>query len=126
MGFSAKIRDFMGYPEDDYEDPGEQSEAASPEEEVEGPCHEVVLAQPEKFDDAIGIADHITANRIVVLNLESVPRETARRLIDFLGGAAYAKNGLLTRVAGNVYLITPYNVDYSDLDFGGVNGIPVF
>ena len=22
MGFSAKIRDFMGYPEDDYEDPG--------------------------------------------------------------------------------------------------------
>ena len=32
MGFSAKIRDFMGYPEDDYEDPGERSEADSPED----------------------------------------------------------------------------------------------
>ena len=34
MGFSAKIRDFMGYPEDDYEDPGERSEADSPEEKA--------------------------------------------------------------------------------------------
>lgn len=72
---------------------------------------QVVLAKPEKFDEALGIADNLNEKRTVVLNLESVSKEVARRLIDFLTGVAYANNGQIKRVANSTFIITPYNVD---------------
>ena len=71
----------------------------------------VVLLKPEHFEDASSIADHLNDKKTVVLNLEFTNRDVARRLIDFLGGVAYANNGQLKRVANNIYIITPYNVD---------------
>ncbi len=72
---------------------------------------QVVLAKPEKFDEALGIADNLNEKRTVVLNLESVSKDVARRLIDFLTGVAYANNGQIKRVANSTFIITPYNVD---------------
>ncbi|MBQ8063789.1 MAG: cell division protein SepF [Clostridia bacterium] len=71
---------------------------------------QVVLAKPEKFDDASAIADHLNEKRTVVLNLEAANRDVARRLIDFLSGVAYANAGMLKRVANSTFIITPYNV----------------
>ncbi len=72
---------------------------------------QVVLANPEKFEDCPTIADHLNAKRTVVLNLETTPKETNRRLIDFLTGVAYANDGQIQRVANSTFIITPYNVD---------------
>ena len=72
---------------------------------------QVVLAHPERFEEASGIADNLNEKRTVVLNLEKTNREIARRLLDFLSGVAYACNGQIKRVANNTYIITPYNVD---------------
>lgn len=72
---------------------------------------QVVLAKPERFDDASAIADHLNEKRTVVLNLESANRDIARRLIDFLSGVAYANGGQLKRVANSTFIITPYNVN---------------
>ena len=74
---------------------------------------QVVLSKPEKFDNAIEIADNLNEKRTVVLNLEGTNRDIAKRLIDFLSGVAYANGGQLKRVANNTYIITPYNVDVS-------------
>lgn len=71
---------------------------------------QVVLAKPERFDDASAIADHLNEKRTVVLNLEAANRDVARRLIDFLSGVAYANAGQLKRVANSTFIITPYNV----------------
>ncbi|MEE1299544.1 MAG: cell division protein SepF, partial [Acutalibacteraceae bacterium] len=49
---------------------------------------QVVLAKPERFEDASAIADHLNEKRTVVLNLEAANRDVARRLIDFLSGVA--------------------------------------
>ena len=72
---------------------------------------QVVLSKPEKFDEALSIADNLNEKRTVVLNLESVSKDVARRLIDFLTGVAYANNGQLKRIANSTFIITPYNVD---------------
>lgn len=128
MGLAARFRDFMGMPEGEYfedEESADTDEGQTPEPGADGEAYEVVLTRPERFDDASSIADHLNANRIILLNLESTPRETARRLIDFLGGAAYARSGLLKRVADNLYLITPYNVDYLDDEMDAI-GTPLF
>ena len=72
---------------------------------------QVVLVKPEKFQDASAIADHLRDKRTVVLNLESSNKDVARRMVDFLSGAAYAQEGKIKKVAVATYIITPYNVD---------------
>ena len=72
---------------------------------------QVVLVNPERFEDASAIADQLNAKHTVVLNLESTGKEISRRLIDFLSGVAYANNGQIKRVATSTFIITPYNVD---------------
>ena len=71
----------------------------------------VVLVKPERFENVSDIADQLKDKRTVVLNLESTDRAVARRLLDFLGGVAYAIEGKIQKVATNTYIITPYHVD---------------
>ncbi len=73
---------------------------------------QVVLVKPEKYGNASEVADHLLANRTVVLNLEHMEKSTARRLLDFLSGVAYANQGKIQRVASSTYLITPVNVEF--------------
>ncbi len=72
---------------------------------------QVILVRPKVFDDASEIADHLRDKRTVVMNLEDADDKTARRLVDFLSGVAYAQEGKIKKVAIATYIITPYNVD---------------
>lgn len=72
---------------------------------------QVVLVKPEQYENAREIADHLREKRTVVLNLESTNKDTARRLLDFISGVAYAQDGKIKKVAVSTYIITPYNVD---------------
>ncbi|MBO5727776.1 MAG: cell division protein SepF [Oscillospiraceae bacterium] len=72
---------------------------------------QVVVVNPERFENAKEIADHLLEKRTVVLNLESTNKEIARRLLDFLSGVTYAHGGKVKKVALSTFIITPYNVD---------------
>lgn len=80
---------------------------------------QVVIVKPERFEEVAEIADHLIEKRTVVLNLEQTSREIARRVVDFLSGAAYAHNGQLKRIANNTYIITPFNVGLIGADVLG-------
>ena len=86
---------------------------------------QVLLAKPERFENSSEIADHLREKRTVVLNLEDANKETARRVLDFLAGVAYAQDGKIRKVAVGTYIITSYNVDLlGDLiDELGNNGL---
>ncbi len=73
---------------------------------------QVVLVRPEVFADTREIADHLKDNKTVVLNLEATSPEVTRRIIDFIGGVAYANNGNIKPVANNTFIIFPYNVNF--------------
>ena len=78
---------------------------------------QVVLFKPMDFRaDTREIADELVRANTVVLNLEVTPKEVARRVLDFLGGVAYAKNGKVRRVSTNTYIITPHNVNLTGND----------
>ncbi len=72
---------------------------------------QVVLVKPDRFEAAPEIADHLREKRTVVLNLESVGKDVARRLLDFVSGVAYASEGKIKKVAIGTYIVTPFNVD---------------
>lgn len=73
----------------------------------------VVIFKPESFTDVTAIADELNDKKTVVLNLESCEREVSRRIIDFLGGVAYANNGNVRKVAVSTFIIVPSDVGVS-------------
>ena len=70
----------------------------------------VVVMQPENFEDAKGIAEHLKAKKPVIINLESLDSDIARRVVDFLSGAVFGLDGNIQKVASGIFLIAPYNV----------------
>ncbi|MBE7011685.1 MAG: cell division protein SepF [Ruminococcaceae bacterium] len=70
----------------------------------------LVVMQPESFDDARDIANHLKNKKPVVMNLEFVEKDIARRIVDFLSGAVYAVDGNIQKVSNGIFIITPYNV----------------
>ena len=71
----------------------------------------VVLVKPVRFEDATEIADLIKRRQTVLLNLESVKRDEARKIVDFISGVVYASDGVIEKAATNIFIITPYSVD---------------
>ncbi len=72
---------------------------------------QVMLVQPENFDDCKPIANELNRKITVVLNLEGRAPDLSRRVLDFLSGVTYANGGNLKKVAKNTYMLTPSNVD---------------
>jgi cell division inhibitor SepF len=75
---------------------------------------QVVL--PSDFNDAQLIGDRFKASQPVIINLQGAEVDLARRVIDFASGLCYGLGGQMERVANQVYLITPNDVEVSDED----------
>jgi cell division inhibitor SepF len=71
------------------------------------------VVSPTSFNHAQEVADKFKANQPVLLNLQGVDRDLARRLIDFSSGLCYGLTGHMEKVAHQVYLLTPTNVEVS-------------
>lgn len=72
---------------------------------------QVILFSPKSFDEAGELVNYMHRKLTVVMTLEGVPTDMARRLLDFLSGIAYALQGKITPVSAKTYFITPQNVD---------------
>ncbi|OQB14006.1 MAG: Cell division protein SepF [Firmicutes bacterium ADurb.Bin193] len=70
----------------------------------------VVVVSPESFEEARDIAEHLKSKKPVVINLEGVEREIARRIVDFLSGAVFSLDGNIQKISSGIFLIAPYNV----------------
>lgn len=73
----------------------------------------VQVVAPEGFNDAKDIGDKLKATQPVIVNLQSVDRDLCRRLIDFASGLTYGLGGQMEKVADQVFLLTPTNVEVS-------------
>ena len=78
----------------------------------------VVVLQPTTYSDATEIAGHLKAKKPVVVNLEKLDKETARKIVDFLSGAVFALDGSMQKVSNGILLLVPYTMgimgDFSD------------
>ncbi len=73
----------------------------------------VHLVLPKSFNDAQQVADKFKDSVPVILNLQSVDNDLAKRLIDFASGLTYALDGGMQRIAEKVFMLTPRNVEIS-------------
>jgi cell division inhibitor SepF len=68
---------------------------------------------PSSFNEAQAVADKYMAGIPVIMNLQGLERDLARRLVDFASGLCYGMRGSMERVTNQVYLLTPSNVEVS-------------
>ena len=76
-----------------------------------GSDQQVILFNPKSFDEAGELVNYLAAGRPVVMTLEGVATENARRLLDFLSGITFALEGKITPISAKTYFVTPQNVD---------------
>lgn len=73
----------------------------------------VVLVEPRVYAEAQDIADHLKNRRAVVVNLQRIERDQAKRIVDFLSGTVYAIGGDIQKVGTDIFLCTPDNIEVS-------------
>lgn len=73
----------------------------------------LVVIEPKGFDECPKLVDSLKGRRPVIINLEKVETETARKIFDFLSGATYALNGNVQKIANNIFIFAPQSVDIS-------------
>jgi cell division inhibitor SepF len=71
----------------------------------------MVITQPNCYEDVQEIGDYLKNKKSVIVNLESVSKEDARRILDFMSGATFVVEGTIQKVSNLIYLITPRNVE---------------
>lgn len=78
----------------------------------------VVVLQPTTYNDATEITDHLREKKPVVVNLEKLDKDSARKIVDFLSGAVYALTGKMQKVSNGIILLVPSTMgiagDFSD------------
>ncbi|MFW5873161.1 MAG: cell division protein SepF [Bacillota bacterium] len=72
---------------------------------------QMIVHNPESFDDVREIVDDLKESKAVILNLEERDRVLARRFIDFLSGSVYAINGNTQKIGTGVFIFTPPGID---------------
>lgn len=74
------------------------------------------VVNPASFGDAKEVADRFSAGTPVIINLQSADNDLIRRLIDFSSGVCYALGGQMEKIAKDVFMLTPVDVQVSDDD----------
>lgn len=81
---------------------------------IEGSNIELKVVRPESFGEVSTIADYLIEGCTVVLNMELMDKATTIRMLDFLNGVTYTKDGEIKNVAPGTYIITPNGIDIRD------------
>ncbi|EXM37879.1 hypothetical protein RASY3_16340 [Ruminococcus albus SY3] len=77
---------------------------------------QIVLARPVDFSEVRSIGDDINAYKTVILNLEMVKSDDAKRILDFLSGVAYANKAQIKMMAQKTFAIMSKNVKFDGKD----------
>ena len=73
----------------------------------------VHVVAPGRFADAQEIGDRFKNGQPVIVNLQANDPALSRRMIDFCSGVTYALSGSMDKMADQVFLLTPSNVEVS-------------
>ena len=74
----------------------------------------MVISQPTTFEQAEDICDVLKDKQSVIVNLEYVNKDVARRIIDVVSGAVHALDGHIQKVSNSIFLIAPFNYEITN------------
>ena len=71
----------------------------------------MVVIEPKNLDECKKLVDNMRAFKPIIVNLERVETDMARKMFDFLNGATYALEGNAQKINQNIYIFAPKNVN---------------
>ena len=74
----------------------------------------MVISQPTTFEQAEDICDMLKEKQSIIVNLEYVNKEVARRIIDVVSGAVHALDGHIQKISNSIFLIAPFNYEITN------------
>ena len=72
------------------------------------------IAKPTNFDQARESIAQLKEKNSIVLNLEYVNKDVARRIVDVISGAVHALDGHIQKISNSIFLIAPFNYDITN------------
>lgn len=98
--------------------------AEEPVEEVveEEPLYKVVFA-PESCQDSAEIVDCFKMGRVVIIDIEALPKEEFFRLLDYVMGAVQALDGEFQKITKTLVVLWPAGVD-TEIDIDTIEDEP--
>ena len=69
------------------------------------------IAKPTNFDQVDEIIIELKQKNAVVINLEYVSKDVARRIVDVVSGATKAIDGHMEKVSNSIFVVAPFNYD---------------
>lgn len=74
----------------------------------------MVISQPTSFEQSDEICSFIKEKKSVIVNLEYVNKDVARRIVDFISGGVYALDGYIQKVSNSIFLVAPSNYEITN------------
>ncbi|MCF0124730.1 MAG: cell division protein SepF [Clostridia bacterium] len=74
----------------------------------------MVISQPTTFEQSDEICSFLKDRKSVIVNLEYVNKDVARRIVDFISGGVYALDGYIQKVSNSIFLVAPSNYEITN------------
>lgn len=75
---------------------------------------QMVISQPTTFEQSDEICSFLKQKKSVIVNLEYVNKDVARRIVDFISGGVYALDGYIQKVSNSIFLVAPSNYEITN------------
>ena len=74
----------------------------------------MVISQPTTFEQSDEICSFLKEKKSVIVNLEYVNKDIARRIVDFISGGVYALDGYIQKISNSIFLVAPSNYEITN------------
>ncbi|MCI8482107.1 MAG: cell division protein SepF [Clostridia bacterium] len=74
----------------------------------------MVISQPTTFEQSEEICNYLKDRKSVIVNLEYVNKDVARRIVDFISGSVHALDGHIQKISNSIFLIAPTNYEIAN------------
>ncbi len=74
----------------------------------------VIISQPNSFEQSEEICEHLKEKKSIIVNLEYVNKDVARRIVDFISGAVYGLDGNIQKISNSIFLVAPFNYEITN------------
>ena len=74
----------------------------------------MVISQPTTFEQSEEICGFLKERKSVIVNLEYVNKDVARRIVDFISGGVYSLDAHIQKVSNSIFLIAPMNYEITN------------
>ena len=65
----------------------------------------MVISQPTTFEQSEEICSLLKEKKSVIVNLEYVNKDVARRIVDFISGGVYSLDAHIQKISNSIFLL---------------------